>query len=39
MSYVDGFLLPLAKDRLDEYRRIADDAGKVWMEYSALAHR
>ncbi|MCB1755642.1 MAG: DUF1428 domain-containing protein [Gammaproteobacteria bacterium] len=36
MNYVDGFVVPVPKDRLDEYRKVAEDAGKVWLEYGAL---
>ena len=38
MSYVDGFLLAVPKRKLEAYRRIAQKAGKVWMEYGALAY-
>jgi uncharacterized protein YbaA (DUF1428 family) len=34
--YVDGFVLPVPKANLDAYRRIAEDAGKIWREYGAL---
>jgi len=37
--YVDGFVLPVPKTRLAEYRRMARRAGKVWMEHGALAFR
>ncbi len=36
--YVDGFVVPVNKDRLDEYRRIARKAGKIWREYGALEY-
>jgi uncharacterized protein YbaA (DUF1428 family) len=36
--YVDGFVLPVKKDRLEEYRRIAAMAGEVWREYGALEY-
>jgi uncharacterized protein YbaA (DUF1428 family) len=36
--YVDGFVLPVQKARLDEYRRIARKAGKIWREYGALQY-
>lgn len=39
MSYVDGFVLPIAKDKIDQYRKISEDAGKIWMEYGALAYK
>ncbi|MCF7221224.1 DUF1428 domain-containing protein [Marilutibacter chinensis] len=38
MSYVDGFVLPVPKDRIDDYRKLARKAGKIWMEYGALAY-
>ena len=37
MSYVDGYVLPLPKKKIQTYRRIALKAGKVWMEHGALA--
>ena len=35
-KYVDGFLLPVPKANVEAYRRIAEEAGKVWREYGAL---
>lgn len=37
MTYVDGFLVPVPEDRLEDYRAMAEKAGKVWMEHGALA--
>lgn len=37
-QYVDGFLLPLAADMLDEYQKLATKAGEIWMEHGALAY-
>jgi uncharacterized protein YbaA (DUF1428 family) len=34
--YVDGFVLPVPRDRLDDYRKLARKAGKIWREYGAL---
>ncbi|MEZ5535255.1 MAG: DUF1428 domain-containing protein [Thiolinea sp.] len=39
MSYVDGFVLPAPIDRLDEYRKMAQSAGEIWMEHGALAYK
>ena len=39
MRYVDGFLLPVPKKNLQAYARIAQAAGKIWMEYGALEYR
>jgi uncharacterized protein YbaA (DUF1428 family) len=38
MAYVDGFVLPVPKDKIEEYRKIAAMAGEVWKEYGALAY-
>ncbi len=35
-KYVDGFVLPVPKKNVEAYRRMAEDAGKVWREYGAL---
>ena len=35
-KYVDGFLLPVPKANIEAYRRIAEEAGKVWREHGAL---
>jgi uncharacterized protein YbaA (DUF1428 family) len=39
MAYVDGFVLPLPRKNLAEYRRIARKAGKIWRELGALEYR
>lgn len=36
MKYVDGYVLPVPKKNLAAYRRMAQKAGKVWMEHGAL---
>ena len=38
MTYVDGFLLAVPKDKLDDYRKITELAGSIWMEYGALTY-
>lgn len=35
-KYVDGFLLPVRRTELEEYRRMATEACNVWLEYGAL---
>ena len=37
--YVDGFVLPVPKRKVDASRRIARNAGKVWREYGALDYK
>lgn len=39
MAYVDGFVLPVPRDKLEAYRALAATAGKVWREYGALDYR
>lgn len=36
MPYVDGFVLPVSKKRIADYRKIARKAGKIWREHGAL---
>ena len=36
MKYVDGYVLPVPKKNLAAYRRMAQKAGKVWMDHGAL---
>jgi uncharacterized protein YbaA (DUF1428 family) len=36
--YVDGFVIPVPTDRLDDYRKLARKAGKIWREYGALEY-
>ena len=38
MNYVDGFVVPVPKDKLAAYRRMARKAGAVWREHGALAY-
>lgn len=38
MSYVDGFLVAIPKDKMTEYREMAELGCKVWMEHGALAY-
>jgi uncharacterized protein YbaA (DUF1428 family) len=37
--YIDGFVIPLPKDKIDLYREIAGKACRVWMEHGALEYR
>lgn len=39
MAYVDGFVLPVPKKKLQDYRRMARTAGKVWRDHGALEYR
>ncbi len=38
MAYIDGFVLPVPKKKLQAYRRLAQMAGKIWKEHGALEY-
>jgi uncharacterized protein YbaA (DUF1428 family) len=38
MQYVDGFIVPVPKKNVAAYRSLSRKAGKIWMEYGALAY-
>lgn len=37
-KYVDGFLIPIAKGRVNEYREMAQRGGEIWKELGALEY-
>jgi len=39
MAYVDGFIIPVPKNKIDAYRKIARKAGKVWREHGAIDYK
>ena len=39
MPYVDGFVIPVQKKKLANYRRIAKKADKIWRDCGALEFR
>ena len=38
-NYVDGFVFPVPRDRLSEYKRVASAAAEIWKEHGALEYR
>ncbi|KYH24243.1 hypothetical protein HAPAU_37140 [Halalkalicoccus paucihalophilus] len=36
--YVDGFVLPIPNDNVDEYREMAAEAGEMWINHGALEY-
>ena len=38
-KYVDGFVIPLPKDKIDLYRAMAEKACGIWKEHGALEFR
>jgi uncharacterized protein YbaA (DUF1428 family) len=39
MQYVDGFIVPVPKKKLNAYRAMAKKACKVWLEHGAIDYR
>ena len=39
MTYVDGFIVPVPKQKLGAYKKLARKAGRVWREHGALDYR
>jgi uncharacterized protein YbaA (DUF1428 family) len=37
MAYVDGFVMAVPKDRIEDYVEVARRAGEVWREHGALS--
>jgi len=38
MSYVDGFVIPVPKKKLADYKKMAKLASKVWRDHGALEY-
>lgn len=38
-SYVDGFVLVIPKKKIPAYRKMAQEAAKVWMKFGALGYK
>lgn len=39
MSYVDGFVLSVPREKLKEYKKQATEASKVWKKFGALDYK
>ncbi len=37
-NYIDGFVLPIPRDGLIEYKRAAEVVAEIWKEHGALAY-
>ena len=33
---IDGFVIPLSKNKVEEYRRLAEKAAQIWKDHGAL---
>lgn len=36
--YVDGFVIPIKKDKVDDYKKMAELGCKVWMKHGAIGY-
>lgn len=39
MSYVDGYVIPISKKRIAQYKKMAALGCKVWMDHGAVDYR
>lgn len=37
-DYIDGFVLPVPRIYLDEYKKAAEKVAEIWKEYGAIAY-
>ena len=38
-QYIDGFALPIPRDRLGAYERLSEAVAEIWKEHGALDYR
>ena len=38
-NYIDGFVLPIPRDCLDNYKRVVEAVAAIWKEHGALDYR
>jgi uncharacterized protein YbaA (DUF1428 family) len=37
-NYIDGFVLPIPRIYLDDYKKVAEKVAEIWKEYGAIAY-
>lgn len=37
-NYIDGFVFPVPRIHLAEYKRVAEKVSEIWQEYGAIAY-
>ena len=37
-NYIDGFVLPIPRIYLGEYKKVAEEVAEIWKEYGAIAY-
>ena len=38
-DYIDGFVVPIPRNRLDDYKKMVREIAKVWRQHGALDYR
>ena len=38
-AYIDGFAFPISRDRIDEYKRVAGQVAKIYVEHGAIEYQ
>ena len=38
-KYVDGFVFVVPKDKIAEYKKMAEEGARIWMRYGALEYK
>ncbi len=36
MSYVDGFVIPMKKDNVSKYKKMAQEGKRIWLKHGAV---
>lgn len=39
MAYIDGFVLVVPKNKVAAYKKVAKEAGAIWMKHGALSYK
>ena len=39
VHYIDGFVLPVSRNRLEDYKRLVEAVAEIWKEHGALDYR
>jgi len=38
-NYIDGFVFPIPRDHLDDYKHLVESVAEIWKEHGALDYR
>ena len=38
-TYIDAFVLVIPRDKVEKYKKMAQDACNIWMKHGALSYR